>query len=82
MIRNGHNPSYDLFEKLQSIDYHMVNKGFWFIGGQLPSRIRSKSIRTPDFSHSVDFARRTLETQGGLPSEASDYYGMPVLLCC
>jgi hypothetical protein len=45
-----------------------------------------KCIRTPDFSHSLDFSLRTFrETQGELPSEAS-VYCMPVLLfvdaCC
>ena len=71
-------------KELQSVDYHLVNKGFWFIGGQLPSRIRSKCIRGPDLSHSGDFSLQTFrewsKTQGELPSEASDYCNV-CLLC-
>ena len=62
----------------------LVNKGFWFRvpGIQLSPGARLKWIRSPVFSHAVDFSMSTFrETQGELPSEASDYCIVCLFYC-
>ena len=59
VIRNGQPLIYDI---LRNLNDHMVNKGFWFVGRQLPSTTHSECVRTP--GHSADFSADLLENEG------------------
>ena len=78
-------PSFGIQGSFNCKDYHLVNKGFWFIGGHTPSRTQLKWIRTHGSEQSVDFSPAYLEYEvtrkEKLPSEASDYCNV-CLLCC
>ena len=61
VIRNGQPHIYDILRN-DDLNYHMVNKGFWFVGRQLPSTTHSECVRTP--GHSADFSADLLENEG------------------
>ena len=79
-------PSYGIQGSFNCKDYHLVNKGFWFIGGHNPSRTQPKWIRTHWFEHSVDLSERVpseyeVRRNEKLPSEASDYCNVCLFNC-
>ena len=77
VIRNGQPLIYDI---LRNLNDHMVNKGFWFVGRQLPSTTHSKCVRTP--GHSADFSADLLENEGTRRDKSQGlrlFNNMPVL---